>query len=176
MPDALAKRIIDGIMTPRFREGDFAAGIEEAAGSLAGLIRGEAVELPDDTTELSGFETVIAMVMAGGIFFIVVGTFSVVAVFQKGGQAWFIYFFLMPFYLLFPMGIFGLWGLIFPPLWIIGFPIMRRMTWHTDWGRGFRSAHPGWIKFASSSGRSSGGGGFSGGGGSFGGGGASGGW
>lgn len=176
VPDALAKRIIDGIMTPRFREGDFAAGIEEAVGALSSLIRGEAVELPDGATELTGFEAVIASVIAGSIFFIVVGTFSVVALFTKGGQAWFIYLFLMPFYMLFPIGIFGPWGLIFAPLWIVGFPILRRLTWRTDWGRSFRSAHPGWVSFASSSGRSSGGGGFSGGGGSFGGGGASGGW
>jgi len=176
VPDALAKRIIDSVMTPRFREGNFAAGIEEAVGALAGLIRGESVDLPEQgPAELSGFETVIAMIIGGGIFFIVIGTFSVVALFSKGGQAWFVYVFLLPFYLLFPVGIFGLWGLVLPVLWVVGFPILRRLTWHTDRGRQFRSAHPGWVTFAASSGRSSGGG-FSGGGGSFGGGGASGGW
>ena len=73
VPDALARRVIDGIMMPRFREGDFSAGIEEAVEALAGLIRGDTVDLPEGSTELTGFEDVLAVVFAGGIFFIVVG-------------------------------------------------------------------------------------------------------
>lgn len=174
VPDVTAKRIIDGIMTPRFREGDFTGGITEATEALGGLIRGEAVELPESGL-ISGGEPLLARIFTALIFFIVVGTFSITAVFGKGGQSWFLYLFLMPFYGTFPLVIFGKYGLLLLVGWIIGFPILRIMTWHSGWGRSFRASHPGWTTFATSSGSSSGGG-FSGGGGSFGGGGASGGW
>ncbi len=176
IPDVTAKRIIDGIMTPRFREGDFTGGITEATGALTGLIRGEAVELPDPG-QASRNEPLVAKIFTALIFFVVIGTFSVTAIFGKGGQSWFLYLFLMPFYGTFPLVFLGKYGLILLAGWVIGFPILRTMTWHSGWGRSFRSTHPGWTTFASSGGGfSGGGGGFSGGGGSFGGGGASGGW
>jgi uncharacterized protein len=179
IPDVTAKRIIDGLMTPKFKEGDFSGGISEAIGALDGLARGEAVDLPEPDS-LTGGNPLVARLFSGLIFLVVIGTFSVTAIFGKGGQSWFLYLFLMPFYATFPAVILGKYGFILFLLWIIGFPIMRRMTWHTNWGRSFRTAHPGWTTFASSSGSGSSGGGFSGGfsggGGSFGGGGASGGW
>lgn len=175
IPDARAKQIIDGIMTPAFKKGDFDGGVTQAVGALAALIRGEAVEIPKGGA--SAGTPIFARLMTGLIFFLVIGIFSVQAIFGKGGGGWFLYFFLMPFYGTFPFVIFGPWGggllLI---LWIVGFPILRIMTWHSNWGRSFRSSHAGLIHFASTSGSSGGGGGFSGGGGSFGGGGASGGW
>ncbi len=178
IPDVTAKRIIDGLMTPRFREGDFSGGISAAVDALDKLIRGEAVDLPEPG---SGTQDVplAAQIMGMGIFTIVVGLFSFIALFGKGGQSWFLYFFLMPFYGAFPTAFLGPKGLILFVIWVVGFPIVRIMTWHTDWGRSFRTTHPGLITAATSSGSGSGGfssGGFSGGGGSFGGGGASGGW
>src|SRR6185436_6873962 len=121
----------------------------------------------------------------GLIFFFVIGTFSLMAVFSRGCQSWFMYVFLMPFYASFP-------SLIFPGLgigaligWIVLFPILkllfgrmgaglptsgRRGGW---WGGGpFIGGMGGWGGGGGWSG--GGGGGFSGGGGSFGGGGASG--
>jgi len=174
IPDARAKQIIDGIMTPAFKRGDFSAGVDQAVDAVSGLIRGEAVEIPEGGPTLG--EALSARLMTGLIFFVVIGIFSIQAVFGKGGGAWFLYFFLMPFYGTFPMAIFGPWGLALLILWIAGFPVLRIMTWHSGWGRNFRTTHAGLIHFASTSGSSSGGGGFSGGGGSFGGGGASGGW
>ena len=172
IPDVTAKRVIDGIMTPNFRAGDFDSGVIEASDALAGLIRGEAVDLPEAGDD---FDTLGEKIAAGSIFMAVVGVFSFIAIFGKGGGGWFLYFFLMPFYAAFPFAIFGRYGLIVFAAWVIGFPILRIMTWHTGWGANFRDAHPGLTKFATST-SSGGGGGFSGGGGSFGGGGASGGW
>jgi uncharacterized protein len=45
VPDAVAKRVIDDVMVPRFREGDFASGIEAASQALMAAARGE--EIPD---------------------------------------------------------------------------------------------------------------------------------
>ena len=41
IPDIAAGRIIDGAMKPRFRENDFAGGLEAAADQIAARIRGE---------------------------------------------------------------------------------------------------------------------------------------
>lgn len=176
IPDIKAKRIIDGIMQPRFREGDFDNGIEDAVSTLSALVRGEAVELPDAGEELSRGEEIVARSIVGLISFLIIGLFSAVALFTKGGQAWFLYFFLVPFYASFPVAVLGPIGGLFVVAWLIGFPILRRFTWHSPWGRNLRKTHPGWVTFASSGGGGFSSGGFSGGGGSFGGGGASGGW
>ena len=44
IPDIYAKRIIENIMLPQFRNGDFSGGIDAAADALIGIINGE--ELP----------------------------------------------------------------------------------------------------------------------------------
>lgn len=44
--DLHAKRIIDGLMTPQFRKGDFAGGINAATDALMGLINGEPLPAP----------------------------------------------------------------------------------------------------------------------------------
>lgn len=41
IPDVVAKRIIDEIIVPRFKQGDFAAGINAGVDALSGLIQGE---------------------------------------------------------------------------------------------------------------------------------------
>ncbi len=48
IPDLAAKRIIDGVMTPAFRAGDFAGGLNAAIDHLASRIKGEALPLPDE--------------------------------------------------------------------------------------------------------------------------------
>jgi uncharacterized protein len=50
IPDALAKRIVAETMAPRFRQGDFAGGLEAAVADLAKLIRGEALPVPAAVT------------------------------------------------------------------------------------------------------------------------------
>jgi uncharacterized protein len=46
IPDVVAYRVIQEYMVPRFREGDFAGGIEAAVGALSQLINGEALPEP----------------------------------------------------------------------------------------------------------------------------------
>lgn len=46
IPDAIAKRIVAEVMTPRFRQGDFFGGLAEASDALAKIIAGEALPLP----------------------------------------------------------------------------------------------------------------------------------
>lgn len=182
LPDARCGRIIDSVMTPAFRQGEFSEGTLRAVALIGGLIREdpEAAEGLDDAS--APMPEVGALIVMMLIFSAVVGTFAFTALFSKGGGAWFLYLFLVPFFFAFPSAAFGiLVGTIVVFAWLIGFPILRALIWHTGMGKDFRTSHPtlttinssgGW----SSGGFSSGGGGFSGGGGSFGGGGASGGW
>jgi uncharacterized protein len=181
LTDALSSRILDEIMRPRFRAGDFGGGIEAAADAISRSIRGEQA-LP---AEASPAQTIADVPWWGralglGMFVLVVGIFSVLAVFSPGCQSWFLYVFLMPFYLAFPA------ALVAPPfgvamlcLWLLAFPALKLWLGKATAGRSFLKRHPGWAKLGTSSGGGSGGhssGGFSGGGGSFGGGGASGSW
>lgn len=46
IPDAVAKRIIEEIIVPRFREGDFAGGVNAGMNALMGLVKGEALPAP----------------------------------------------------------------------------------------------------------------------------------
>jgi len=182
LPDARCGRIIDQIMTPSFRRGDFSEGTLRAVAAIDGLIREDpeaATGLDDVPVPMPEAGAVIVMML---LFVVVIGTFAVTALFSKGGGAWFLYLFLVPFFFAFPSGAFGVVvGTIVVVVWIVGFPILRALIWHTGVGKDFRTSHPAWVSWGSSGGSwsgggSFGGGGFSGGGGSFGGGGASGGW
>lgn len=46
IPDLAAKRIIDEAITPRFKQGDFAGGLDAAVDQLMARIRGEALPAP----------------------------------------------------------------------------------------------------------------------------------
>ncbi len=60
IPDLMAKRIIDQAITPRFKQGDFAGGLDAATGQIMGLIRGEALPAPESipTSGNAGFDLV----------------------------------------------------------------------------------------------------------------------
>lgn len=154
IPDAVAKRVIEEIIVPRFRRGDFSGGIEAGVSALAGLIEGEPLP-PTKRTDagVSGDEVFsLAMMFVfvlGGILRAVFGTLIGAAV--AGGVA-----FLGAWWLLGSLAV-GLGvGLLVFVLTLIGIANLL--------GAGGRG---GW---------SSGSGGFRGGGGGFGGGGASGRW
>jgi uncharacterized protein len=50
VPDLAAKRVIDQTITPHFKQGDFAGGIDAGLDQIMALIRGEALPAPDATT------------------------------------------------------------------------------------------------------------------------------
>ncbi len=184
--DAHSKRILDDVIGPRFRAGDFPGGVEAAVGAIEGLLAGSADALPPPAAE--GAAEMPAPARAGVflVFLLVVGMFSVVALGAPGCAGWFLYAFLMPFWLAFPLALLGRpTGLYFLPVWIVGFPNLRalfrkRLGGTSGWGGPFLPGGRGW---SSTRGWRGGGGGWSGGGGggfsgggSFGGGGASSGW
>ncbi|TJY59067.1 YgcG family protein [Sinimarinibacterium sp. CAU 1509] len=160
IPDAVANRVIDEIIVPRFKDGDFAGGVDAGVEQLTGLINGEALPAPRPRqgAEMSrrleplGFLVIVA-VMIGQVLRAIFGRLL------AGG--------------LVGLGL-GLIAWSISGVWVIGvllavlgflFTVMGTVGggWRSGGGGGFGSG-------------SFGGGGFSGGGGSFGGGGASGRW
>jgi len=162
--DATSKRIIDEIITPKFRSGDFAGGISDGADRILKVIDGEPLPAPKPEGEVPDFGAIadyfpflfIIVLVGGGIFRAIFGRVlgSLVA---GGGVAAFIWFFLG----VLPVAAIG--GLIAFVITLIGDSVVTNGGGRGGYGGGFSSG-------------SSSSGGFSGGGGSFGGGGASGSW
>jgi uncharacterized protein len=59
IPDAIAKRVIEEIIAPRFREGDIAGGIEAGVERLVGLVDGEALPEPPPASDESLWVTAL---------------------------------------------------------------------------------------------------------------------
>ena len=190
LTDLDSRRIIDFLMVPTFRSGDYEAGIESAVGAIAGAIRGEAGAVPEAGPTASGDSAVspgaerslfnAAFVVYVGVFAIILLPSAVLALSLKGSQGWTLYLFLAPFFLAVAQPLGGTAGFFSLLAWLTIFPVLRHL-WPKKWqmesgtesgrNRGSRSSSRSRSGRSSSS-RSS----FSGGGGGFGGGGASGGW
>ncbi len=168
LTDLVANRIIDETITPRFREGDFAGGIEAGVDRMISVIDGEPLPEPeqhwDGPQGLGGMLPVLFMIVFVGsavlraIFGRALGSVATGGV--TGGLAW-----LVTQALGLSMGV-----------GIIGFVLSLALGFGGGgrWASGPR--HGGWTTGGWGGGGSRGGGGFGGGGGSFGGGGASGRW
>lgn len=183
LTDAMCNRIIRNEMAPNFRRNDYDAGIQAGVAGIISAIGGEYVADETSGNDLENM-TLQEKLLIGVFIFGILGLFTFIGL-VSGKPGWFLYFFLMPFWALFPTIFVGtsLWLFV---VYLIAFPIIKLLIGRTAWGQsvmkrmqtsgsgssGRWSSGGGW----SSGGWSSGGGGFSGGGGSFGGGGSSGSW
>jgi uncharacterized protein len=176
LTDAQSGRIIDHLMAPRFRQGDFNGGVEAAIEAVSAAIRGEPLQLPEKRGRSTGVNP------GGIIFFLIFGLpFIGTALTARGAIGWIVGIFLTPFFFGFSAAILGLKaGKIIAVAWLIIFPALRLVLPKSAGGGTGSRGGVFWGPFIGSGGGGgfSGGsfGGFSGGGGSFGGGGASGGW
>lgn len=156
IPDAVAKRIVADVMAPRFRQGDFAGGLNETVDALGKLIGGEALPAPPASEEFpnvnldNSFWLVVILFVAGILRSILGAIGSLLAAGLAAAAAFWV---------------FGSWLIALIAAAIVFVFSFARAGGGGMGGGGF-----------SSGGGSSGGGGFSGGGGGFGGGGASGSW
>jgi uncharacterized protein len=201
LTDVAASRIIRNVMTPRFKEGDFEAGIEQGVAAVIGLLTGTAAapadppagraEPPERASD-GFFEdpdlSLPERILIGAFIFGIIGLFTVIGIVTPGA-GWFLYFFLIPFWAVFPMVVVGTTGALYLfGAYLLGFPVVKlivsRRPWYEKAQRDLRSkgtARIGGFTLGGASGGSSwrsgsSGGGFSGGGGRSGGGGASGSW
>ncbi len=184
LPDITCGSIIRKQILPRFKEGDYDAGVTDGVQAILAAIRGSYVA--EDTEESDGGD-LGGRIFAAIIFLVVVGIFTTIAIFTPGGGGWFLYCFLIPFWLVFPPAILGATpGLVVFGVYAVGAMIAKLLFSKTRAGRALqkRIAGSGFIASGSSHGWSSGGSSFSssssssfsGGGGGFSGGGASGSW
>jgi uncharacterized protein len=198
MPDAIAARIVRSVMTPRFKDGDYDGGIAQGVDAIVAHLEGKGAPAAAEPTASGGAEFIKAPQMAlhekilmGAFIFGIIGLFTIIGIVTPG-MGWFLYLFLIPFWAMFPVMIFGS-GITFYILiaYLVGFPIAKLLVSRSETYRtaardikkkgfatvgGFTVGSSGgsWSSGGSSWGSS--GGGFSGGGGSSGGGGASGSW
>ena len=197
LTDAAAARIIRNVMTPRFKNGDFDGGVLQGAGAIAAHLEGGATTEPAAPAPEEKSEFMPAPDMAfhekilfGAFIFGIIGLFTFIGIVTPG-MGWFLYFFLIPFWAMFPIAIFGS-AITFYILiaYLVGFPLAKLLVSSTGTYRRAlkdikRKGHATIGGFTVGGGSSSAGGsswsssssgGFSGGGGSSGGGGASGSW
>jgi uncharacterized protein len=192
VPDVVASRIIRNEIAPAFRDRDYDRGVTNGITALIRAIGGEYIADESQPASDGDFMTWQERLFVGLFVFGILGIFTFIGVLQSGSMGWFMYAFLIPFYASFPLVIFGVaGGLVALAIYLVGFPILRRVLRNTNLarrlssasgrsGRGGRgsswSSGSGWSSGWSSGSSSSSGSSFSGGGGSFGGGGASGSW
>jgi uncharacterized protein len=200
LTDLAAGRIIRGIITPHFRDGDYDGGIEAGVAAVIGVLEGRgeapaevepAAEAPSDFHMEGPDLSITERILFGAFIFGIIGLFTVLGVLTPSG-GWFLYPFLIPFWAIFPIVVVGVRGaLILLISYLVLFPVAKILVSRTSWyGKARKDlktkgkASIGGFSFggSSSSGSSghsswsSGGSSFSGGGGHSGGGGASGSW
>ncbi len=184
LTDAVCSSIIQRELLPKFRNGDYNGGVMAGILSIVSAIGGTYKAEQASNEEGMGFPEILIFL---GIFGVVVGMFTFIALFTKGFMGWFLYVFLVPFWLAFPYAaIGGTKGLLPFAVYFFCFPIIKiwlsRSSAGTDLQKRIASSmalSSGGVGWSSSGGgwsSGSSGGGFSGGGGSFGGGGSSGSW
>ncbi len=162
IPDAIANRVIQEYLAPKFREGDFGGGIADATATLVKLIDGETLPAPVSTHRASpgggrGGDWIFALFAAFIVATLVRGMFGRAPAGLRGlftgGAAAGVALLLSS---LIPAGIAGVFGLLYG---LASVSTRGGYARHRDWG-GWGGGGGGW-----------GGGGFGGGGGGFGGGG-----
>ncbi len=175
LTDLTSHRILDDVIAPRFRQGDFAGGIEEAVDVIARLVEGEDALPPPGGRAGSGGGQSLGQISG---LLLAVGFFSLMALGARGCAGWLLFLVLIPLWFTVPLSLWGSpLGLIPGVLWILGFPVLWYLIGRSSLGKRWTGGGGGWSSSSGGwGGLSGGGGGFSGGGGSFGGGGSSGSW
>lgn len=68
IPDLIAKRIISEVMAPKFKQGDFYGGIDNAVDKLIGLTNGENLPAPEAKShKASNFDNIFPLLLFGGL-------------------------------------------------------------------------------------------------------------
>ena len=166
LPDAIAKRIIEEVIVPRFRAGDWYGGISDGVERLLGVIEGEPLPMPSPRgySGLPGnlpLWIILGPLAVGGLVRLLHNRST--GAITAGGLAW-------------ALGTWSVGASI--PLLIVALFCAALVFGADPRARGSGWASGGWSGggFSGGGGGGFGGGGFSGGGGGFGGGGASGRW
>lgn len=201
LTDLTASRIIQFVMTPKFRDGDYEGGIVDGALAVIDILEGGYLDEglaflergDSEGSGLSGLDspdlTITQRILFGAFIFGIIGLFTIIGI-MTPGFGWFLYIFLIPFWAMFPIIVLGTKGaLVCLISYLVLYPGAKIFLNNSEWymkakadlktkGKasigGFTFSSGGSGSSWSSGGGSSGG--FSGGGGRSGGGGSSGSW
>lgn len=68
IPDLIAKRIVSEVMAPKFRQGDYYGGLNDATDTIIGLIAGEQLPAPAQTQNKGGgISGMLPLLLIGGL-------------------------------------------------------------------------------------------------------------
>jgi len=182
LTDVAASRIIRNVITPRFKDGNFDAGIEEGVHAIVGQLTGSetvANSAGGDAPAAAGSAPPAAAeqqdslfdgpdlplterILFGAFIFGIIGLFTIIGVLTPG-VGWFLYLFLIPFWAMFPIVVVGGTGtLILLGIYLVGFPLAKlfvsRRPWYEKANRDLKkkgSARVGGFTIGGSSGSSS---------------------
>jgi uncharacterized protein len=136
LTDGTAGRIIRNAIAPRFKAGDYDGGVEAGVKNVIGVLeRGKAPDAEENadnkTPESSGLHitgpdlSVTERILFGAFIFGIIGLFTVIGILAPG-VGWFLYFFLIPFWALFPIIVVGATGALYMlGTYLIVFPIAK---------------------------------------------------
>ncbi len=162
LPDAAAARIVRERMTPRFKRGDFDAGVIEGVEAIVSRLEGRAGAGADDeapgqrrpeATSIFDSEQIRSIeddlpawpmrILIGAFIFGIIGLFTAIGI-ATPGMGWFLYVFLIPFWAMFPIVVVGVKGaLILLAIYVVGFPLakvfLRKQPWYAKAATQLRS-------------------------------------
>ena len=141
LPDVASSRVIRNVIAPAFKANHFDQGVEEGVAAIVKQLEGNAGDTPDakDQTadNASGFKdpelSLEERILFGVFIFGIIGLFTIVGIFTPG-MGWFLYFFLIPFWALFPIVVVGLKGaMTILGVYLVGFPAAKLLLPRTQW-------------------------------------------
>jgi uncharacterized protein len=136
LTDGTAGRIIRNAMAPRFKTGDYDGGVEAGVKNVIGVLEGgsapDAEGHPDGATpESSGLHIdgpdlpLTERILFGAFIFGIIGLFTAMGILAPG-VGWFLYFFLIPFWAMFPIIVVGTTGALYLlGAYLVVFPIAK---------------------------------------------------
>lgn len=143
LPDVIASRTIRNVIAPHFKTNQFDKGVEEGVAAIVSQLEGNASDNPDAKDASKTPETASSFkdpdlslgerILFGVFIFGIIGLFTVVGLFTPG-MGWFLYFFLIPFWALFPIVVVGLKGaMTILGVYLVGFPAAKLLLPRTQW-------------------------------------------
>ena len=147
LTDGMAGEIIRTIMTPKFKNGDYDSGITEGALTVIKVLEGG--ELPQVSTSSGSSDfhmegpnlSLKERLLFGAFIFGIIGLFTYIGIVTTK-VGWFLYFFFIPFWAMFPIVVFGFGG-AFKCLvtYVVGFPIIKFFVSRTKWYKKSKKIH-----------------------------------
>ena len=144
MTDLMAGRIIQNVITPKFKNGDYNGGITEGARAVIEVLEGGKPPViagnESVTSGKSGFLNmeepdlpIMERILIGAFVFGIIGLFTVIGILTPG-VGWFLYIFLIPFWAMFPIIIVGTRGAFICLLtYVIVYPAAKLLLKNTKW-------------------------------------------